>query len=483
MIRPYVIKYSKIVESSKGDALKSASINPIKDSGNVLKDKAINYGKLIGSLFLCLFLIQLLTASPYANALTTYSLTIQTPSGSGSTSPSTGTRTYSQGTSVKVTAYSSSGWKFDHWVKDGSNAGTTNPISLTMSSAHTLKAVFTQITNLPVSSNTVSSKPYVDGIVIKGPNGDPLKLHGWNIYTTATLSDLQWLKANGYNSVRVVIYWADLEAKEGTYSWSRLDALLANCKTVGIYAILDFHQFHWSSYFTSNGAGIGFPKWLYDNSRGYGYYSPSDRQRAMDEFYQKNTVNGALFWSKFVNLWKAMVTRYHDNPYIWAYEIMNEPMVGAAHVDAARSACMDRYREIIPIIRAIDPNTIIILQSIDFGYNQKVNYGNIVWTRSCYPQYEPDLTSTLTKMKNEFNVGMGTPYIVSETGAQPSYKSQASARLSEFFTKLKSIVNGGNNEVWNCWLYGKGVISGWQGPRNSDGSDSWLQAILDKQLQ
>jgi uncharacterized repeat protein (TIGR02543 family) len=406
----------------------------------------------------------------------TYTLTIQSPDGSGSTSLTVGGHTYNQGDTAQITASPSSGWLLDHWVQDGSSAGSSNPISLTMNSAHTLGAVFTQTISPPVSS-----KPYVDGIVIKDPNGDPLRLHGWNIYTTATLSDLQWLKANGYNSVRVVIYWSDIESTEGTYKWAQLDSFLANCQAVGVWAIIDFHQWNWSSYFTSNGAGIGFPKWLYDNSRGYGVYSPTDRQRAMDEFYQKNTANGALFWGKFVNLWTAMVTRYKDNPYVWAYEIINEPMVGAAHVNAARSACMDRYREIIPIIRAIDPNTIITLQSIDTGYNQKVDYANIVWTRSCYPQYEPDLTSVLTRMKNEFNVGMGVPYIVSETGAQPSYQSQADARLTEFFTKVKSIINGGNNEVWHCWLYGKGVAAGWQGPRNSDGSDSWIQAIIDKQ--
>lgn len=88
--------------------------------------------------------LQFMTASLYANATTYYSLKIQPPSGSGSTNPSTGTHSYTSGTSVKVTAYPSSGYRFDHWVKDGSNAGKSNPIYVSMGASHTLKAVFTQ---------------------------------------------------------------------------------------------------------------------------------------------------------------------------------------------------------------------------------------------------------------------------------------------------------------------------------------------------
>ena len=413
------------------------------------------------------------------DSITNFNLTIQAPTDSGSTDPGTGVYSYSQGSVVNVTASAASGWQLEHWVLDSSSVDNSNPISLTMNSIHILRAVFNQTGN-----QTLPAKPYVDGLTIKDPSGNPLNLYGWNIRPSATLSDLQWLKDNGYNDVRVVIYWADIEPTEGTYKWTQLDTFLANCKTVGIYAILDMHQWDWSYYFTGGkGAGAGFPSWLYDNSRGYGVYDPvNGRAYAMNEFYLGNTTNGALFWQKFVNVWSAMINRYKTNPYVWAYEIINEPMVGASHPDTVRAACMDRYREIIPIMRAIDPNTIIICHYIDTGFNQKLNYTNIVWTRSCYPQYENNFTTYFTSLKNEFNIGMGVPYIISETGAQLSYESQADARLTDMFTQQKAIINGGTSEVWNCWLYGEGVVSGWQGPRNTDGSASWLQTILAKNI-
>jgi uncharacterized repeat protein (TIGR02543 family) len=75
----------------------------------------------------------------------TYTLTIST-SGSGSTSPSTGRRSYGSGSQVQVTATPASGWYFSHWHLDGVDAGSSNPTTVTMNSAHTLQAVFTQIT-------------------------------------------------------------------------------------------------------------------------------------------------------------------------------------------------------------------------------------------------------------------------------------------------------------------------------------------------
>lgn len=73
-----------------------------------------------------------------------YTLTIQAPDGQGTTSPTTGSTSYASGTAVPVTATPASGWKLDHWTLDGAAAGSSNPITVTMNAAHTLKAEFTQ---------------------------------------------------------------------------------------------------------------------------------------------------------------------------------------------------------------------------------------------------------------------------------------------------------------------------------------------------
>jgi hypothetical protein len=77
-------------------------------------------------------------------AMITYTLTITTTTG-GTTSPALGTYTYDAGSSVNVTALPSANYFFDHWVLDGSPAGTANPISVLMNNNRTLQAVFSLI--------------------------------------------------------------------------------------------------------------------------------------------------------------------------------------------------------------------------------------------------------------------------------------------------------------------------------------------------
>lgn len=83
-----------------------------------------------------------------------FTLTISSTTG-GSTSPLSGTYIQIEGSSVSVSAIADSGYKFDHWTLDGGNAGSTNPISITMNANHTLQAVFAVTTFTLAISATV----------------------------------------------------------------------------------------------------------------------------------------------------------------------------------------------------------------------------------------------------------------------------------------------------------------------------------------
>jgi aryl-phospho-beta-D-glucosidase BglC (GH1 family) len=305
-------------------------------------------------------------------------------------------------------------------------------------------------------------------------------LMGFNIKEIYAESDFAWIASKGYNSVRVTIRWSTLEATEGRINWSPLDNTLAWCKKYHLYAIIDFHQCEYSPFFTVDGTGEGFPAWLV-KAGGYSN-SASGQQAFSDDFYLKRGY-GATSWAKFEAFWGKVVTRYQANPYVWAYELINEPMVGSAHTNAARTACMDRYRELVSYIRDIDPTTCIILHFIDNGYNQDLNVPNILWTKSVY-KYDgttkSGIDATFAKRVSEFNVGFGVPYLISEIGVMPDDRSIADGFLTTAFNEYNDLLNGGSG-CWNCWQYGRGVNGGYQGPRNRDGSDSWLQVILAKQ--
>jgi PKD repeat protein len=78
----------------------------------------------------------------------TYTLTITTTTG-GTTSPASGDYVYPSGTNVPVTATPQAGYQFDHWVLDGSNAGSDNLLYVTMDKDHTLQPVFKEVPPTP----------------------------------------------------------------------------------------------------------------------------------------------------------------------------------------------------------------------------------------------------------------------------------------------------------------------------------------------
>jgi len=86
----------------------------------------------------------------------TYSLTI-TASIGGTTSPAPGTYQIGAGGVVSVGAFQYSGYQLDHWELDTVKVGSTNPYSVTMNTAHTLRAVFGAASSQrPIASFTYS---------------------------------------------------------------------------------------------------------------------------------------------------------------------------------------------------------------------------------------------------------------------------------------------------------------------------------------
>jgi len=77
-----------------------------------------------------------------------YDLTI-TVQGSGTTSPTPGVHTYSEGAEVDVDAIPDAGWMLDHWELDTVNVGAADPYTVTMDADHTLTAVFVEVPQIP----------------------------------------------------------------------------------------------------------------------------------------------------------------------------------------------------------------------------------------------------------------------------------------------------------------------------------------------
>jgi len=337
-----------------------------------------------------------------------------------------------------------------------------------------------------------NSQLCVDGTVIKDPSGNPVRLRGFNVEPRDMDEEgMQWLESRGFNSLRINFFWHRLEPREGRYDSTflyRLDNLAGWCEKYGIYAILVFHQWQWSPYFTYYGSsGTGFPEWVIV---GGGYPDSARGLRDCIADFFVNRGHGVFMRQKFVETWTFLVNRYKDNPYVWAYEIFNEPTIakGVSHYSEVYGAVMDFYEEITETIRAIDSETTIVYHSIGHGAERQVPYGDIVWTKSwydvAYEGYYPsteyyELVSRLQDIKTKYNVAFGTPFIVSEMGFFTG-TTNAEQWIRDTFDVMRAIGLNEEVESWNWFIYDKGYKYGYETPRNWDGSDGWIVSVLQE---
>ncbi|MEM3697558.1 MAG: PKD domain-containing protein [Candidatus Bathyarchaeia archaeon] len=120
-------------------------------------------------------------------AVVTRTLTITATAG-GTTNPAPGNYVYENGTYATVTALPSANYMFDHWVLDGSPAGSINPINVLMDRDHTLHAVFA-IINYTLTITTTSG-----GTTNPSP--------GTHVYASGTMVEVLAIPDLNYKFVR-----------------------------------------------------------------------------------------------------------------------------------------------------------------------------------------------------------------------------------------------------------------------------------------
>ncbi|MFX1480446.1 MAG: hypothetical protein ACFFCI_20305 [Promethearchaeota archaeon] len=173
--------------------------------------------------------------------------------GFGSTSPSTGSELYEEETEVVVTASPDFNYNFSHWILDSVDAGSTNPIEITMDADHNLTAVFiysgqldeqlptrellpTEYTYNGHSSRTLDAEGFLEARSVSYeriiPSLDPSIT--WTKFTIYRFSNSEYANSyidggddiGGYTEIEIpngtgkLYYLADFK---NTYSWVVLD--------------------------------------------------------------------------------------------------------------------------------------------------------------------------------------------------------------------------------------------------------------------
>ncbi len=198
--------------------------------------------------------------------------------------------------------------------------------------------------------------------------------------------DFAQMRALGFNVVRLVLNWSQLEPTAGTYSatyLNRVAQVVGWARQQGIYVILDMHQDQYSRYIvpakkgtapsdcTPSGGSDGAPAWAVQSDGkaacamfGIDELNPAE-SAAFANFWQDSTVAGpkgqapgAGLQDHYIGGLAALAQRFQGNAAVLGYELMNEPQPGSTGSTPAGNGYQASSQDLYPFYtRAIEALT------------------------------------------------------------------------------------------------------------------------------
>jgi endoglycosylceramidase len=155
--------------------------------------------------------------------------------------------------------------------------------------------------------------------------------------------DFDQMRGLGYDVVRLNLSWSLLEPKPGKIGRQYIDRVaqvVGWAKRRGIYVVLDMHQDAWSKYVYTRGepcAGEfqairgfdGAPLWASQyTSPACALHGVRELDPAVAEQFQKFWANTGGLQDHYTSVLVALAKRFHKDPAVAGYELMNEPQPG-----------------------------------------------------------------------------------------------------------------------------------------------------------
>jgi endoglycosylceramidase len=198
--------------------------------------------------------------------------------------------------------------------------------------------------------------------------------------------DFAQMRALGFDVVRLVLNWSQLEPTAGTYSTTYLDRVaqvVGWARQQGIYLILDMHQDQYSRFIvpaskqsappgcTPSGGGDGAPGWAVQTDGkpgcaldGIDELNPAE-SAAFYNFWNNSPVDAAKgqapgtgLQDHYIGALAALANRFENDPAVLGYELMNEPQPGSIGSLPAANGYQASSQDLYPFYkRAIEALT------------------------------------------------------------------------------------------------------------------------------
>lgn len=267
---------------------------------------------------------------------------------------------------------------------------------------------------LPASAGAAPTEPLGHaGRWITDAAGKVVVLHGFNTvpYNEPILpvdmgmgpDNAEWLAANGFNTIRLGLYYARVEPEPGVYDDAYLDDYLRvqeELAAEGIFTLLDIHQDQLHPRYGTTGGPLpsrGFPAWflkedgLPNTATPYpqGYLTNPALNRAYDNIWiDFDAGDGVSVQNHFAAGWRRLAAAFKDRPGLLGYDIFNEPWPGSAAASCSSpTGCpgggFDQTlltaftRKLTAALRAEDPDHLIFYEpNLLFDYGAPTRVGD-----------------------------------------------------------------------------------------------------------
>lgn len=183
-------------------------------------------------------------------------------------------------------------------------------------------------------------------------------------------SDVDRMRALGFNLLRLPIAWSALEPERGVYDPAYLDRIarvVRLCGSRGILVLLDFHQDGFSKEIGQDGA----PRWVLDRLLGRSGYPALGgplRHLGLRQFAPWTLLAFRRFFddrdgvqSDFAAAAVRLARRFRGSPHVLGYELMNEPLAFLSSSPGG-DPLLAFYVRVGRAIRSVDPDHFVVFE-------------------------------------------------------------------------------------------------------------------------